>query len=294
MHCVISRGYLWDVSPGLQVCSDAVVGSSQRYGAVVQPSPWCTYHIGVCGFFALSENDCLCVYSRKMIAYVSMCVQCFAGRQGLDLLRSSHTIVFRIWMWVWYLSFNRWHSPHYGLVIHDAHTLGWKGTATSFCHILLCLCISFVLRACNMCVARLKRACSIILQVVVSSVAHYWPVCGLYPFCAISGMCLLASKSARMRWSAHPRDGRDVYGAFKQLPPWSTYHIGFCGFFALSDNDCLCLYSRKMIAYVSMCVSVLHDVRDLIYYVALTPLSLECECEFDICLSIGDTLDIMD
>ena len=42
-----------------------------------------------------------------------------------------------------------------------------------------------------------------------------------------------------------------------------------------------------------MC-SVLHDGRDLIYYVAFTPLSLECECEFGICLSIGDTVDIID
>ena len=72
------------------------------------------------------------------------------------------------------------------------------------------------------------------------------------------------------------------------------YHIGVCGFFALSENDCLGVYSRKMIAYVLCVCSVMHDGSDLIYYVALTPLSLECECEFGICLSIGDTVDIID
>ena len=29
----------------------------------------------------------------------------------------------------------------------------------------------------------------------------------------VFGICLLASKSARMRWSASPEEGRDVYGA---------------------------------------------------------------------------------
>ena len=48
-----------------------------------------------------------------------------------------------------------------------------------------------------------------------------------------------------------------------------------------------------MIAYVLCVGSVLHDVSDLIYYVGLRPLSLEFECEFGICLSIGDTVDIM-